>query len=60
MTKKKSRTEPSSMDLVPIGKVPRSIRTGLQEIAARQDKPMARVLRAALTSYIATQKAGAQ
>jgi len=45
------------MDLVPLCKVPRSIRTELQAIAVRQDRPFARMIRAALSRYIAEQKA---
>ena len=58
MVKKRIRTTPpSTMDLVPLCKVPRSIRTELQAIAVRQDRPFARMIRAALSRYIAEQKA---
>lgn len=56
MNKKRIRTAPSTMDLVPLCKVPRSIRTEMQAIASKQDRPFARVIRAVLSSYIAAQK----
>lgn len=47
----------ATMDLVPLCKVPRSIRVELQAIANKQDRPFARMIRAALTAYIKQQTA---